>query len=113
MAESLIASGGVSVVVIDSVSALMPESELDRDFGDPQVGSQARLLSIGLRRLSRIAGQYNVSLIFINQLRMKIGVIYGNPEVCTHTATAASGFAWWKWAMAYYVSHSLCWSVVM
>ncbi|NJR42268.1 MAG: hypothetical protein HC767_06040 [Akkermansiaceae bacterium] len=85
----LIASGGVSVVVIDSVSALMPESELDRDFGDPQVGSQARLLSTGLRRLSRIAGQYNVTLIFINQLRMKIGVVYGNLR-CGPTAAAAS-----------------------
>jgi recombination protein RecA len=81
-AERAIVSGAVSVVVIDSVSALMPESEMDRDFGDPQVGSQARLLSIGLRRLSRVASQYKVTLIFINQLRMKIGVMYGNPEVC-------------------------------
>ena len=89
MAESLIASGGVSVVVVDSVSALMPESELDRDFGDPQVGSQARLLSTGLRRLSRVADQYNVTLIFINQLRMKIGVVYGNPEVRSHCCSGS------------------------
>jgi recombination protein RecA len=82
MSEQLIVSGGVSVVVIDSVSALMPESEMDREYGDPQVGSQARLLSTGLRRLTKVAGQYNVTLIFINQLRMKIGTIYGNPEVC-------------------------------
>lgn len=79
--EQLIASGGFSVLVIDSVSALLPESELERDFGDPQVGSQARLLSSGLRRLTKTAQQYNVTLIFINQLRMKIGVMYGNPEV--------------------------------
>ncbi|PSQ89571.1 MAG: recombinase RecA [Bacteroidetes bacterium QS_8_64_10] len=78
--EMLVRSGALDVVVIDSVSALVPESELEGDMGDTQVGLQARLMSKALRKLAGTINRTKTVLIFINQIRMKIGVMYGNPE---------------------------------
>ncbi|MBI4310797.1 MAG: recombinase RecA [Chloroflexi bacterium] len=79
--EYLVRSGGVDVVVIDSVAALVPRAELEGDMGDPQMGLQARLLSQALRKLTAAIGRSNTAVIFINQLREKVGVTFGNPEV--------------------------------
>ncbi|MBI4339507.1 MAG: recombinase RecA [Chloroflexi bacterium] len=79
--EYLVRSGGVDVVVIDSVAALVPRAELEGDMGDPQMGLQARLLSQALRKLTGAIGRSNTAVIFINQLREKVGVTFGNPEV--------------------------------
>jgi recombination protein RecA len=87
-------SGSCSAIVIDSVAALLPESEIQRDYGDPQVGAQARLLSSGLRKLAGLASIHNVTLIFINQLRMKIGVMYGNPEVSLRLCCVQPCWLW-------------------
>ena len=73
-------SGAVGVILVDSVSALIPRTEMERDMGDPQVGTQARLMSNGLKRINQAANRHGTTVIFINQLRMKIGVMYGNPE---------------------------------
>lgn len=81
--EVLIRSGGVDVIVIDSVAALVPKSELEGDMGDPQMGMQARLMSQALRKLTAVISKSKTALIFINQLRMKIGVTFGNPETTT------------------------------
>ncbi|MDO4539634.1 MAG: recombinase RecA [Syntrophomonadaceae bacterium] len=78
--EALVRSGAVDIVVIDSVAALVPRAELDGDMGDAHVGLQARLMSQALRKLTAHIGKSNAVVIFINQIREKIGVIYGNPE---------------------------------
>ena len=80
IAEALIRSGAVDVVVIDSVAALVPRAEIEGDMGDAHMGLQARLMSQALRKLSGAIQQSNTSVIFTNQLRMKIGVLFGNPE---------------------------------
>src|ERR1700749_2044379 len=83
IAETLIRSGGVDIVVVDSVAALVPRPELEGDMGDPQMGLQARLMSQALRKLTAIVSKSKTSLIFINQIREKIGVMFGNPETTT------------------------------
>jgi len=83
IAEVLIRSGAVDVLVIDSVAALVPRSELEGEMGDAQMGLQARLMSQALRKLTSIVAKSKTSLIFINQLREKIGVMFGNPETTT------------------------------
>ncbi len=80
IAESLINSGAVDVIVIDSVAALVPRDELEGEMGEAQVGKQARLMSQALRKLKGIVHKSNTALIFINQIREKIGVMFGNPE---------------------------------
>ena len=81
IAEALIRSGAVDVLVIDSVAALVPRAEIEGEMGDNQVGLQARLMSKAMRKLAGVVSKSNCLAIFINQLRMKIGVVYGNPEV--------------------------------
>src|SRR5437764_6904964 len=83
IAETLIRSGGVDIVVVDSVAALVPKAELEGDMGDPQMGLQARLMSQALRELTGIVSKSGTCLIFINQIREKIGVMFGNPETTT------------------------------
>jgi recombination protein RecA len=83
IAETLIRSGGVDVVVVDSVAALVPRAEIEGDMGDATMGMQARLMSQALRKLSSAIRQTNTSVIFTNQLRQKIGVMFGNPETTT------------------------------
>jgi len=83
IAEALIRSGGVDIVVVDSVAALVPKAELEGDMGDPQMGLQARLMSQALRKLTAIVSKSKTCLIFINQIREKIGVMFGNPETTT------------------------------
>ncbi len=83
IAETLVRSGGVDVVVIDSVAALVPRSELEGDMGDATMGVQARLMSQALRKLSGAINQTKTAVIFTNQLRQKIGVMFGNPETTT------------------------------
>src|SRR3990167_2850079 len=80
IAEVLIRSGAVDVLVVDSVAALVPRSELEGDMGDAQMGLQARLMSQALRKLTAIISKSKTTMIFINQLREKIGVMFGNPE---------------------------------
>ncbi len=81
--ETLVRSGAVDLVVIDSVAALVPRSEIEGDMGDAQMGAMARLMSQALRKLSGAINQTKTSVIFTNQLRMKIGVMFGNPETTT------------------------------
>lgn len=81
--ESLVRSGAIDIVVIDSVAALVPRQELEGDMGASQVGVQARLMSQAMRKLSAAISKSNCLVIFINQLREKVGVMYGNPEVTT------------------------------
>jgi recombination protein RecA len=81
--EVLIRSGGVDVVVVDSVAALVPKAEIEGEMGDAQMGLQARLMSQALRKLTGIVSKSKTTLIFINQLREKIGVMFGNPETTT------------------------------
>jgi recombination protein RecA len=83
IAETLVRSGGVDVVVIDSVAALVPRSEIEGDMGDPTMGVQARLMSQALRKLSGAINQTKTAVVFTNQLRQKIGVMFGNPETTT------------------------------
>lgn len=83
IAESLVRSGAVDIVVIDSVAALTPQAEIEGDMGDSHMGVQARLMSQALRKLTGILAKSNATIIFINQLRMKIGVMFGNPETTT------------------------------
>lgn len=80
VAETLIRSASVDVVAVDSVAALVPKTELEGEMGEPQMGLQARLMSQALRKLKAIVNKSNTCLIFINQLRVKIGVMFGNPE---------------------------------
>ncbi|MDR1635733.1 MAG: recombinase RecA [Treponema sp.] len=83
IAESLVRSGAVDVIVVDSVAALTPQAEIDGDMGDAQMGLQARLMSQAMRKLTAIIGKSRTILIFINQIRMKIGMMFGNPETTT------------------------------
>ena len=81
--ETLIRSGAIDIIVIDSVDALTPQAELDGDMGDSHVGMQARLMSQALRKITAASSKSKCTIIFINQLREKIGVMYGNPETTT------------------------------
>lgn len=81
--DALVRSGAVDVVVVDSVAALTPRAEIEGEMGDTFVGLQARLMSQALRKLAGNIAKTNCVVIFINQLRMKIGVMYGNPETTT------------------------------
>ena len=81
--ESLVRSGAVDIVVVDSVAALTPEKEIEGEMGDSVMGMQARLMSQALRKLTAVIGKSNCIVIFINQIRMKIGVMFGNPETTT------------------------------
>ncbi len=83
IAEILVRSGAIDLVVIDSVAALVPKAELDGDMGDRHVGLQARLMSQALRKLAGAAHRTGTTIVFINQLRMKIGVMFGSPETTT------------------------------
>ena len=83
VAEILVRSGGVDVIVIDSVAALVPRAEIEGEMGDSHVGLQARLMSQALRKLTSVINRSGTCLIFINQIRQKIGVMYGNPETTT------------------------------
>jgi recombination protein RecA len=83
IAEALIRSGAMDVLVVDSVAALVPRAEIEGEMGDSHMGLQARLMSQALRKLSGAIKQSNTAMIFTNQLRMKIGVMFGNPETTT------------------------------
>ncbi|MGD8789396.1 MAG: recombinase RecA, partial [Burkholderiales bacterium] len=83
IADMLVRSGSVEVVVIDSVAALTPKAEIEGEMGEPQMGLQARLMSQALRKLTANIKRSNTLVIFINQIRMKIGVMFGNPETTT------------------------------
>ncbi len=83
IADSLVRSGAIDVIVIDSVAALVPRAELEGDMGDATMGNQARLMSQALRKLSGAIKQSNTAMVFTNQLRQKIGVMFGNPETTT------------------------------
>jgi recombination protein RecA len=83
IADSLVRSGALDVIVIDSVAALTPQAEIDGDMGDAQMGLQARLMSQALRKLTGTIGKSRTILVFITQLRMKIGIMFGNPETTT------------------------------
>lgn len=83
IADTLVRSGAIDIVVIDSVAALVPVAEIEGEMGDSHMGLQARLMSQALRKLTAIIAKSNTCLIFINQLRMKIGVMFGNPETTT------------------------------
>jgi recombination protein RecA len=83
IAETLVRSGALDVIVVDSVAALVPRAEIEGEMGDSHVGLQARLMSQALRKLTATVAKSHTSLIFINQLRMKIGVMFGNPETTT------------------------------
>ena len=81
--ETMVRSGAIDVVVVDSVAALVPKAEIDGDMGDSHVGLQARLMSQALRKLTAVISKSNCTVIFINQLREKVGVMFGNPETTT------------------------------
>ena len=83
IAETMVRSGAIDIVVVDSVAALVPKAEIDGDMGDSHVGLQARLMSQALRKLTAITSKSNCTVVFINQLREKIGVMFGNPETTT------------------------------
>ena len=83
IAETMVRSGAVDIIIIDSVAALVPKAEIDGDMGDSHVGLQARLMSQALRKLTGITSKYNCTVVFINQLREKVGVMFGNPETTT------------------------------
>jgi len=83
IAETLVRSGAIDIVVIDSVAALTPRSEIEGEMGDAHMGLQARLMSQALRKLTAIISKSKTSVVFINQIRMKIGVMFGNPETTT------------------------------
>lgn len=83
IAETLVRSGAIDVLVIDSVAALVPKAEIEGDMGDSHMGLQARLMSQALRKLTAIISKSHTAVIFINQIRMKIGVMFGNPETTT------------------------------
>ncbi len=81
--ETLVRSNAVDLIVVDSVAALVPRAEIEGDMGDPQMGLQARLMSQALRKLTGVISRSKTTVIFINQIRMKIGVMFGNPETTT------------------------------
>ena len=79
----MVRSGAIDIVVVDSVAALVPKAEIDGEMGDSHVGLQARLMSQALRKLTAVISKSNCTVIFINQLREKVGVMFGNPETTT------------------------------
>ena len=81
--ETMVRSGAVDVVIVDSVAALVPKAEIDGEMGDSHMGLHARLMSQALRKLTAVVSKTNCVVIFINQLREKVGVVFGNPEVAT------------------------------
>ena len=81
--ETMVRSGAVDIVIVDSVAALVPKAEIDGDMGDSHVGLQARLMSQALRKLTSVISKSNCIVLFINQLREKVGVMFGNPETTT------------------------------
>ena len=81
--EALVRSGAIDAIIVDSVAALVPKAEIDGDMGDSHVGLQARLMSQALRKLTAIISKSNTVVIFINQLREKVGIMFGNPETTT------------------------------
>ena len=81
--ETMVRSGAVDIIIVDSVAALVPKAEIDGDMGDAHVGLQARLMSQALRKLTGVISKSNCSVIFINQLREKVGIMFGNPETTT------------------------------
>ena len=81
--ETMVRSGAVDIIIVDSVAALVPKAEIDGDMGDSHVGLQARLMSQALRKLTPVVSKSNCIVIFINQLREKVGVMFGNPETTT------------------------------
>ena len=81
--EALVRSGAIDAIVVDSVAAMVPRAEIEGEMGDSHVGLQARLMSQAMRKLTSVIGKTNTVCIFINQLREKVGVVYGNPEVTT------------------------------
>ena len=81
--ETMVRSGAVDIVVVDSVAALVPKAEIDGDMGDSHMGLQARLMSQALRKLTAVISKSNCTVVFINQLREKLGVMFGNPETTT------------------------------
>ena len=83
IAETMVRSGAIDIVVVDSVAALVPKAEIEGDMGDSHVGLQARLMSQALRKLTGIISKSNCTVVFINQLREKVGVMFGNPETTT------------------------------
>ena len=83
IAETMVRSGAIDIVVIDSVAALVPKAEIDGDMGDSHVGLHARLMSQALRKLTAVISKSNCAVVFINQLREKVGVVFGNPETTT------------------------------
>ena len=83
IAETMVRSGAVDIVIVDSVAALVPKAEIDGDMGDSHVGLQARLMSQALRKLTAVISKSNCIVLFINQLREKVGVMFGNPETTT------------------------------
>ena len=83
IAETMVRSGAIDIVVVDSVAALVPKAEIDGEMGDAHVGLQARLMSQALRKLTAVISKSNCVVIFINQLREKVGVMFGSPETTT------------------------------
>ena len=83
IAETLVRSGAVDIIVIDSVAALVPKAEIEGEMGDSTMGAQARLMSQAMRKITAIANRSKTTLVFLNQIRMKIGVMFGNPETTT------------------------------
>ena len=83
IAETMVRSGAVDIIIVDAVAALVPKAEIEGDMGDSHVGLQARLMSQALRKLTAVISKSNCTVIFINQLREKVGVMFGNPEVTT------------------------------
>ena len=83
ISETMVRSGAMDIIVIDSVAALVPKQEIEGDMGDSHVGLQARLMSQALRKLTPVISKSNCVVIFINQLREKVGVMFGNPETTT------------------------------
>ena len=93
--ETMVRSGAMDIIVVDSVAALVPKQEIEGDMGDSHVGLQARLMSQALRKLTPVISKSNCVVIFINQLREKVGVMFGNPE--TTTGGRALKFYWKNW----------------
>ncbi len=81
--ETLVRSGAMSIIVVDSVAALVPKAEIEGEMGDQKIGMQARLMSQALRKLTAVVGRSKTALVFINQTRMRIGILYGNPQTTT------------------------------
>src|SRR5947207_12562919 len=85
IADKLVATGAIDLIVIDSVAALVPKAEIEGEMGGAHMGVQARLMSQALRKLSAATARHDTAVVFINQLRQKIGVVYGNPETTTRS----------------------------